>query len=1126
MKKILFTLSASLFTYFGWAQCSIVEIPLSSRAASSDLIVEGKVTGSRSFWNAPHNMIYTANTVEIYKVFKGSVAGTGLEVLTVGGTVGMDRIVADPSLQLHAGETGVFTLEQVSRFNVSPANRTSLPQYEAYASVQGFVKYDLASSTASDPFRTYTNIETEVYNAVLPPYITTWQTVIPFDIHASGSTNKGLDPQQMAPSISGFSPTTVTAGTSTQLTITGSGFGSTQGSGTVGFKNADDGGASYTTALPTEIVSWSNTQIVVKVPSAAGTGTIQVTQGTTATSSGTLTVSWANLNVQFDPGSGTEAYHTDHVNDNGSGGYTWQMNTSFASNSSASASFMRAFNNWRCNTGINWTIGSNTSINDAVSDGTNCICFDNTAPLSSGILGVCYSYWSGCASGPNIVWYVNELDIIFDDGSNISPLTWQYGPSLPTSSQYDFESVAVHELGHGHQLGHVIASGQIMHYALSNGGSNRTPSSNDLSGANFVQSLSVAGNICGPGAMTSYTCVTAPVADFSGTPTSVCAGNTVSFSDLSTNTPTSWAWTFTGGTPSSSTSQNPTITYNTPGTYAVSLVATNSAGSDTKTVSAYITVTSCSSAPVANFSGSPTSLCAGGSVSFSDLSTNTPTSWAWTFTGGTPSSSTSQNPTITYNTPGTYAVSLVATNSAGSDTKTVSAYITVNANPSASGSATNVSCNGAGDGSIDLTPSGGQSPYTFVWSPSGQTTEDRSSLSPGTYSVTVTDNNGCTVQNSFAVTQPTALSVGMSKTDASCANNNGTATATPSGGTSPYFYVWSPGGQTTQTATGLSAGTYTCTVTDNNGCNLANTVTVNTSCTTQLASGSCGITLTSLNQWIYCVAVTGATDYRYRFICVAQGFNQTIYRGSSANDFKPAWQTGIQNNRTYTVEVSAKVGSSWTAWGAICNLTTPASVQGTYVLAPYCPGTTPAVSTTIYCNPVTNATDYRWRVTNTALGYSSVKYRGAASNTWKLTWSGGILTSTTYNVEVAALVSGIWGSYSTVCQVTTGATQLAPNDPSTATLIPAEVRAANPGAYDDVMLLDVFPNPTSGTITVTSGSPMSEISVFNILGTCVYHLPVGRELETSVDLGGMEHGVYFIHVLTADGAMTRKIVVQ
>ncbi len=84
--------------------------------------------------------------------------------------------------------------------------------------------------------------------------------------------------------------------------------------------------------------------------------------------------------------------------------------------------------------------------------------------------------------------------------------------------------------------------------------------------------------------------VIAPVANFSGSPTTVYAGDTVSFTDLSTNTPTSWSWAFTGGTPTTSTTQNPAVVYNTAGTYGVDLTASNAGGSDPESKPNYIAV--------------------------------------------------------------------------------------------------------------------------------------------------------------------------------------------------------------------------------------------------------------------------------------------------------------------------------------------------------------------------------------------------------------------------------------------------------------------------------------------------------------------------------------------------------
>jgi len=170
--------------------------------------------------------------------------------------------------------------------------------------------------------------------------------------------------------------------------------------------------------------------------------------------------------------------------------------------------------------------------------------------------------------------------------------------------------------------------------------------------------------------------IVTPVADFFGSPTAIMEGQTVSFTDLSTNNPTSWSWSFPGGSPSTSTDQNPVITYPTAGSYDVSLTATNSAGSNTQNKTSYINVTSVQ-IPVAAFSGNPTSIMEGQTVAYTDESTNNPTSWSWSFPGGLPDESTEQNPVVTYPTLGTYDVSLTATNSAGSGTQTETDFINV-----------------------------------------------------------------------------------------------------------------------------------------------------------------------------------------------------------------------------------------------------------------------------------------------------------------------------------------------------------------------------------------------------------------------------------------------------------------
>ncbi|MES2284798.1 MAG: SprB repeat-containing protein, partial [Bacteroidota bacterium] len=132
---------------------------------------------------------------------------------------------------------------------------------------------------------------------------------------------------------------------------------------------------------------------------------------------------------------------------------------------------------------------------------------------------------------------------------------------------------------------------------------------------------------------------------------------------------------------------------------------------------------------------------------------------------------------------------------------------------------TNVSCFAGNNGAVTASPSGGTAGYTYLWAAGGTTTASKANLSAGTYSVTITDAQGCTATNSVVITQPSLLSASTSKVNETCNYlNNGTATAIPSGGTAGYTYLWQPGALTTISINNLSSGTYTLTVTDTKGC--------------------------------------------------------------------------------------------------------------------------------------------------------------------------------------------------------------------------------------------------------------------------------------------------------------------
>ncbi|MCX6267869.1 MAG: PKD domain-containing protein [Bacteroidetes bacterium] len=164
-------------------------------------------------------------------------------------------------------------------------------------------------------------------------------------------------------------------------------------------------------------------------------------------------------------------------------------------------------------------------------------------------------------------------------------------------------------------------------------------------------------------------------AQFAGTPTTICRGDMVTFTNQSLGSPTSWTWSFPGGIPSSYIGQNPPfVTYYSTGTYDVSLTVSDGISSDTETKTGYVTLKDL----IAGFTGTPVNVVIGNSVTFTDHSACSPAMWDWSFPGGTPASFNGQvPPSIIYNTPGTYDVSLTVTKPDATDTKTRTGYITI-----------------------------------------------------------------------------------------------------------------------------------------------------------------------------------------------------------------------------------------------------------------------------------------------------------------------------------------------------------------------------------------------------------------------------------------------------------------
>lgn len=582
MKRILPLFILTFLFGNAFSQCMLTPVSLEQRVKDATVIVEGEITHKKSFWNKEHNNIYTLNRVRPVKVFNwnlGSPYTQDFYIVTAGGVIGtiMQKVTA--TTELKVGDVGLF-FGVPSRNIISDAKMNNkLIQFESYSGPLGFIHYDDNKQFAHDAFQKF-HIAGDLYQEI--------ELMLGKKYIELEGYEEDIPTTNMAPTVSSFSPDSLSAGTKSVLTITGTNFGTTRGTSKVRFRDANSGGSGLFDPEDVEYVSWSDTEIKVEVTRRAGTGKFTVDNGSGTVQSATdLTITFAQLNVVD---GNDDVFQPQHIGENGSG-YTWQFFSGFASNSDARQSFLRAFQSWRCGTLINWDIGSNTSVDVIARDGVNVIRFDDGNELPTNVLGRCSSWWSGCFSGGTTLWYVAELDIVFNDGTN-----WNFSSGNPANNEYDFESVAIHELGHGHQLGHVIKSGEIMHFSISNGQVKRVLSNEgDLAGGNYVMDLNLKGGICGRSVMTALNptfCSLIPVAGFSETNTTLCPNNNIVFSDTSKGSTNGYTWDFgTGASPATATTKGPHIvSYSIPGKKTIRLIVDGVIGNDTVTKVELVTV--------------------------------------------------------------------------------------------------------------------------------------------------------------------------------------------------------------------------------------------------------------------------------------------------------------------------------------------------------------------------------------------------------------------------------------------------------------------------------------------------------------------------------------------------------
>ena len=190
----------------------------------------------------------------------------------------------------------------------------------------------------------------------------------------------------------------------------------------------------------------------------------------------------------------------------------------------------------------------------------------------------------------------------------------------------------------------------------------------------------------------------------------------------------------------------------------------------------------------------------------------------------------------------------------------------------------NVTCNGFADGYATVGASGGIGIYNYMWSTTPATlTQTVSGLSPGNYTATVTDANGCSSASTITITQPAALTISSAGFPTSCyGSSNGQGIVIPAGGSPTYTYQWMPSGGTGASATGLVAGIYTATTTDANGCTASATITI-TQPGPVVTSAIGSTTICSGQNTVITASATGGSgSYTYNWTGVGTGASQTV----------------------------------------------------------------------------------------------------------------------------------------------------------------------------------------------------------------------------------------------------------
>jgi hypothetical protein len=510
MKKFTFLLFIIFATFFSNVNAQVQKVSLAERIENSAYVVIGSITEKHGFWDKAHERLNTLNVIEVDTYLKGSSTNATIAVITEGGQVGLQAVVACPSDALNENKQYVFFLKNEEVKFEDQNYKTKNPQILQTKPHYIHAMLPFHNGRFYDLFEQFSYTKTELLSILKNEY--------KLDAVQLNHKAQSSRVEQESSSLDLLTITSVTDGTGTtpaafiagtmvannEIIFNGSGFGAV--AGTIEFTNANNPGTTTALANVSDLISWSNTQIRAKIPRLAGTGNVTIKNNlSVVVGTVSITIDWAEICLD-DPARdaicatvGSSLRHRiELINQDGTGGYLFRYNNNspagdFSANTAAKAAFERAINTWRCATLVNFSISPTpiaTGFN--AGDAISVVLFDNTLPAN--VLGICYTGYggscsSGCANG--VRWVHSNMDI------RILPIpysgtTWNYNIAAPTLAEYDFESVMVHELGHAHGLGHVVDAAKVMHYAIANGVAKRTLSSAEINGGLFKMVHSTA----------------------------------------------------------------------------------------------------------------------------------------------------------------------------------------------------------------------------------------------------------------------------------------------------------------------------------------------------------------------------------------------------------------------------------------------------------------------------------------------------------------------------------------------------------------------------------------------------------------------------------------------------------